>query len=139
MLQGERRSDVLERALRALGLYHHGHVGKGRDSLLTLSQVGKGTLRRPLGKLDTCSLEIRQGNDLVSDTHLKNLKQDVEPWLMGQRRKREARLCWRLATLPPTKQSELEASFPMVHKDREITGLKLPSKGIYPRRVLERQ
>lgn len=139
MLHGERRSDVLETAIRALGLYHHRHVGTGSDNLLTLSQVGKGTLRRPLGKLDMCSLEIRQGNDLVSDAHLRNLKQDVEPWLMGRRRKREAKLCWRLATLPPTEQSEVEASFPVGHEDRESTGLKLPSKGIYPRRVLERQ
>lgn len=66
-----------------LSTVHSPPRGAGRNILLALSQVGKGTLRRPLGKPDTCSLEIRGDNGLVSDSHLKNLKRAVESWLMG--------------------------------------------------------
>lgn len=73
----------------------------------------------------------------MSDSHLRNLKRAVESWLMGWRRKREASLRWRLATLPPTQQGEVETSFPTGPKDRGSTSLKSPSKEIDPRRVLE--
>lgn len=41
-----------------------------------------------------CPLEIEEDNDLLSDTHLRNVKQEIKAWLMRWRRKGKARLHW---------------------------------------------
>lgn len=48
--------------------------GEERNVLLTLNQVWKG----PFEELDVCTLGTGEDNDLVSDTHLRNLKQAVK-------------------------------------------------------------
>ena len=60
---------------------HHSRRG-GEEHPLTLSQVEEGVLRGSLRKLSTCPLEIEEDNDLLSDTHLRNVKQEIKAWLM---------------------------------------------------------
>lgn len=49
-----------------------------------LKPSGEGGFEEALSELDVCPSERGGDNDLVSDSHRKNLKQEVKTWLRGE-------------------------------------------------------
>lgn len=70
------------------------HLAGRRGTSPHLKPSGEGGFEGISWRVWYVPLGNRGGQELVPDTHLRNVKQDVKAWLTGWRRQGEARLHW---------------------------------------------